>query len=288
MIVSQSGGAVLLDTVAAFAAATAGQAEIVVAECASDEIGARIHSRWPDVLVRHLNGRQSVPELRAAGLSSATAPIVAMTAEGCTPAPGWFAALRRAHASGPDAVGGALENGSVERLIDWAVFFCEYGRYLPPLSPEPRWDLPGQNVSYSRAALTAIDDLVTRATWEPLWHWQLASRDARLIRDGSLVVVLRKRFTFWEFVRERFDYGRSFAAQRMAGASTARRVAFTAGCLVLPAVVMIRIVRDVLPKRRHVGRLLLSLPYLAAFSCVWAAGEAAGYAAGVEKDANRR
>jgi hypothetical protein len=81
-------------------------------------------------------------------------------------------------------------------------------------------------------------------------------------------------------VRERFAYGRSFAAQRVEGAPAARRVLFTLGCVALPAVVLARILRDLLPKGRHLSRLLLSLPYLAIFACVWAAGEAVGYAAG--------
>src|SRR5437763_11074818 len=128
---------------------------------------------------------------------------------------------------------------------------------MRPLAPEPRDDLPAQNVSYSRGALAAIDDLVQRGAWEPLWHWRLASRGARLVRDGSLVVFLRRRYTFGGFVRERFDYGRSFAAQRIESSSLATRLLFTAGCLVLPAVVLARIVRDVLAKRRYPGTLVL-------------------------------
>jgi hypothetical protein len=287
VIPSQHGGAALLETVAAFVDATAGAAEIVVVECARDDSAARIRTQWPEVRVIHVDGVASVPRLRAAGLRAATSDVVAMTTDGCAPDPGWFSALRRAHADRPDAVGGAVENGSVDRLIDWAVFFCEYGRYMTPLPPEPRSDLPGQNVSYSRGALASIADLIERGTWEPLWHWRLAARGARLVRDGSLVVTLRKRYTLSGFMRDRFAYGRSFAAQRVSDASLARRALFAAGCLLLPVVVLTRIVRDVLPKRRHLSRLLLSLPYLAIFACVWAAGEAVGYAAGAS-DADRR
>ena len=287
VIASRAGGTALLDTVAAFVDATAGGAEIVVSECARDDCAARIRERWPAVRLVRLDEGSTIPQLRAAGIRSASSPIVALTSESCVPAPGWFAALRRAHESRPDAVGGAIENGSADRLIDWAVFFCEYGRYMTPLPPEPRTDLPGHNVSYSRGALAAIDDLISRGTWEPLWHWRLAGRGARLVRDGALVVVLRKRYTLSGFVRERFDYGRSFASQRVADASAARRALFTVGCLALPLVVLARILRDVLPRRRHLLQLLLALPYLAIFACVWAAGEALGYAAGAS-DADRR
>jgi Glycosyl transferase family 2 len=280
VIPSRRGGASLLDTVAAFTEETRGGVEIIVAECAPDDTAARIAARWPAVHVIHAAGDRTIPQLRAAGLARATGGIVAMAGDACAPRAGWLAALRRAHESTPGAVGGALENGSTGRLVDWAVFFCEYGRFMTPLAAEPRADLPAQNVSYSRLALREIDDLVRQATWEPLWHWRLAERGARLVRDGSIVVVLNKRFTLTGFLRERFQYARSFAAQRLDGAPPARRARFTAGCIVLPLVVLVRLGRDLLPKRRHLGWLLLSLPYLCLFACAWAAGEAIGYAHG--------
>jgi hypothetical protein len=277
VIPSRRGGPPLAATVAAFAAAGGEALEIVVAECGPDHGFAE---RWPSVRLLHFDELRTIPELRAAGLAAATAPIVAMTSDACVPAPGWFEALRRVHASGVDAAGGAIENGSTGRLVDWAVFFCEYGRFLPPLAPSPASDLPGQNVSYSRAALERIADLVQRGTWEPLWHWRLAAAGARLVRDGSRVVTLTKRFTFVGFMRERFDYGRSFAAQRVAGAPALTRLLFALGSLGLPVLILARLGRDLLPKRRLLGRLLLSIPYLVVFACVWAAGEAVGYAAG--------
>src|SRR5262249_48147304 len=143
VIPSRAGGGRLIETVAAFAQEGGPALEILVSECGRDGTAERLRERWPSVRVLHADGDRSIPELRAAGIASATARIVAMTREGCAPAPGWFAALRRAHQDGPDAVGGVVEPGSPDRLIDWAVFFCEYGRYMAPLPPEPRSDLPG-------------------------------------------------------------------------------------------------------------------------------------------------
>jgi len=286
VIPSRRGGAALFETIDAFARDGGGELEIVVPECAHDGSGGRITERWPQIRVMHFDEERTIPELRAAGLFAARGGIVAMTGDRCAPRPGWLAAVRRAHADAPDAVGGPIENGSVDRLVDWAVYFCEYGRYMPPLAPEPRADLPGQNVSYARGALDSIRDLVQQGTWEPLWHWRLAARGARLVRDPSRIVVLRKRFTFAGFMRERFQYGRSLAGQRVAGESAARRALFAAGCLVLPGVVLLRLGRDVLPKGRHAGTFLRCVPYLALFACAWAAGEAAGYATGAGASAS--
>jgi hypothetical protein len=38
---------------------------------------------------------------------------------------------RAPYEEGALAVGGAVENGSVERTVDWAAFFCEYARFMP-------------------------------------------------------------------------------------------------------------------------------------------------------------
>ena len=65
-----------------------------------------------------------------------------------------------------------------------------------------------------------------------------------------------------------------------------RRALFAAGCLVLPGVVLLRLGRDVLSKGRHAGTFLRCAPYLAAFACAWAAGEAAGYVTGAGASAS--
>jgi hypothetical protein len=149
-----------------------------------------------------------------------------------------------------------------------------------PFPPAQTSDLPGQNVSYKREALTAIRELLLTGVWEPFWHRELAARGAELRRDPSFLVVLRRHDHLSSFVRERFHYARSFAGQRLRGARWLRRAAYASGAVLLPPVLLARMGAQLLPKRRALGRLVCSVPYLVLFTCVWAAGECVGYVAG--------
>src|SRR5260370_3029404 len=279
VIASRRGGAALLDTIEAFARHDEA-IDIIVAADAGDDARTAILARFPRVRVLSFDEPRTLPELRAAGLLAARGAIVALTSDACPPGPGWAEARRRGHRQPAPAVGGAIENGATSRLADWAVFFCESGRYILPLtSPRPS-DLPAQNVSYTRDALASIRALLLSGAWEPLWHRELALRGGELRRDPSLVVTLRKHYSVADFGRERFHYARSFAGQRLAGASWPRRAAFATGALLLPPLLLARMARDLLPKRRALARLACSVPYLVLFAWVWAAGECGGYAAG--------
>jgi len=237
--------------------------------------------------VLRANRRRSIPELRADGLAAARAPIVAMTEDHCVAAPGWLTAVLDAHRAPAAAVGGAVENRATTRTVDWAVYLCEYGRYMLPFDGGPSRDLPGSNVSYKRDALADIDALIRGGAWEPFWHDGLAARGCVLTRDPAIVVYHDKRFTFGGFMRERYHYARSFAGQRVAAASAMRRLLFAAGTPLLPALLLVRLAAAILPKRRHRGRLLQAAPLVAAFTLAWAIGEAVGYLAGPGTSATR-
>ena len=43
-----------------------------------------------------------------------------------------------------------------KRLIDWAVYICEYGKFMLPFPAGQAADLPGPNVSYKRAILESV------------------------------------------------------------------------------------------------------------------------------------
>jgi hypothetical protein len=286
VIPSNRGGRALIDTIAAFTQED-DALDIIVAESAGDGSREAIRARFPRVTILHFDEGRTLPELRAAGLLAARGAIVALTSDACTPAPGWAEAVRRAHRQPAAAIGGAVENGATTRLVDWAVFFCEYGRYMLPLAAARTADLPGQNVSYKREALTGIRELLLSGVWEPFWHWGLASRGQELRRDPSFVVILRRHDTVSGFVRERFHYARSFAGQRLQGARWPRRAVYAAGTVLLPPLLLARMGSQLLPKRRALGRLACSVPYLMLFACAWAVGECVGYVAGAGTSAAR-
>jgi len=83
---------------------------------------------------------------RAAGLAVARGEVVAMLEDRGVPRPDWARAVAHRHAALPHAaIGGAVEN-AVPRLINRAVWFCDFGRYALPLREGPSTWLSDVNV----------------------------------------------------------------------------------------------------------------------------------------------
>lgn len=258
----------------------ADEIELIIAESSNHRRAEQLRSAYPSVRVLHFDEPKSIPELRAIGLLNARGAIVAMTEDHCLADTHWVANVLRAHQSPHWVIGGAVENAATERLIDWAVFFCEYGRYMLPIAPGPTADLPGPNVSYKREALERFGDLLEAATWEPLWHGRLLSQGVQLINDPNLVMYHRKHFTMRGFLSERYHYARSFAGARVADASVMKRWLFAWATPILPMLLFARITLRAWRKGRHRRELLLSLPYIVLFTLSGSFGELIGYLRG--------
>jgi hypothetical protein len=283
---SPNPGTSLIGSLDGLRAASDGGLEAIVVTRGLPENAAGISRAFPGARVIVADAEATIPEMRAAGLRAAQGAIVAMTTDHCMPGDGWLQALREAHRRGSAVVGGPLLFEGTG-LVDWAVFVCEYGRYLPPVRAGATRDLAGHNVSYTRAALTAIDDLLPRGLWEPFWHQRLIERGFAMTCDPAVVVTLRKHYSFGGFVRERFHFARSFASQRAADRAWPIRLALAAATPLLPVMILTRTLWQILPKRRYAGVLIRTLPLLGVFVTVWAAGVCAGYALGGGASARR-
>ena len=281
VIASINGAGSLADCIASFMQQPlSDQIEIVVAESSADEAAARVCAPYANVQHLRFAARKSIPELRAIGLLAARGDVLAMTEDHCLADAHWIANVLHAHTLGHLVIGGAVENAATERTVDWAVYFCEYGRYMSPIAAGPTDDLPGPNVSYKRAALDHFRDLLEPATWEPFWHWRLLSRGVQLINDPQVIVFHRKHFSVRGFLSERYHYARSFAGRRVDGASLGKRTLFACGAPLLPPLLLWRIITRVARKGRHRRELLLALPYIMLFTLSWSLGELIGYVAG--------
>lgn len=287
VIVSRGGGDDLLASVESFAGTHDKRFEIIVSAQMSGEIADQLRHRFPSVRVERATDPHSIPELRAAGIRAARGEIVAMTTGWCGAGENWVDRVRRAHNGRADVVGGAIEYAGSERAVSEAVFFCEYGRYEPPFERGASNDLPGQNVSYTRAAIEEISPLIAAGRWEPLWHWHLHARGFRLVRDASVKVRMARTFTLGKFWSDRYHYSRAFAGQRLAARSWLARVLYAAATPVLPALLIGRFVRQILATRRRRRERLRLMPYILLFTIPWAAGECVGYLCGPGSSAAR-
>ena len=260
-------------------AASCPDAEVIVADSTGEETRRLIRDGWPSVRLLSFDEPATVPELRAAGVFAATAPYVALIEDHCVVQDGWAARMVAGQRSGHAVVGGPIRNVATSRIRDWAAFFCEYSAFLEPGPNGPTGLLPGMNVSYDSRAVAAIEDLLREGRWETWLHARLQERGFVLHADPGIVVGHDKDFGIREFVGQRYHYSRSYAGMRNPDLRW-KRLLYVAGAPALVPVLYARIAGNVLARRRQRRELLKATPLIVLYTCVWAFGEAIGYAFG--------
>ena len=224
--------------------------------------------------------REHHDTLRSIGLRHASGEFVGLTEDHAHADPAWCQGMvdvltRQATVA---AVGGAVECDSPSAL-NWAVWFCDFGRYQNPLPEGPAAFVSDSNVMYRRAALERV-----KARWVDDDYHETAVHDAMVGAGLTLwttpaVVVWQARSGLsWRaaFV-ERFVWARSYAGTRARLVGSPRRWVLAALSPALPFIMTLRTVRLTLKRGRHVGRLFAVLPAIVLLQLVWAIGEMVGY-----------
>jgi hypothetical protein len=225
--------------------------------------------------------------LRAIGLRRARGRIIALLEDHGTPSPQWLASVLAAHEEPFEAIGGAVENG-VDKLLNWAVYFCDFSRYQNPVGDGQSEFLSDSNVSYKREALQGVKNLWFQAFHETSVNWELRRKGMQLKLNPEMIVYQTRRgLRLLPALYERYVWGRSFAGTRASEITLMRRALYAVLSLVLPLILSFRVVARTIPKRRHIDRLLLALPLVFLLECVWSVGELIGYVTGHNGDPRR-
>ncbi len=254
--------------------------EIIVPYDESMDYVPSLRLLFPEVKFHRVSGRRTYAELRAAGFRQARGALVALTEDHCMPAPDWAQRIVAAHSGPHAAVGGAVEKREPDTVLNWAVYLCDFSRYMNPVRSGPAFYLTDCNVSYKREALIEIADIWAEAFHETAVHGALRARGETLWLSPDIVVYQQRDLRLGPALRERYKFGRLFAGIRVAGQSGARRLIYAAFTPVLPALLVWRAAMNVLRKGRHRGSLLRALPAMALLASVWSFGELTGYLAG--------
>ena len=256
-------------------------AEIIVADGSSAsipgpaELGPAV--RWLKYVA------PSVFALYAHGLREARGEIVATTEDHALPRPGWVAAILRAHAEHPEAaaIGGAIENGSPDHLLDWASYFCTQGPHMAPLGDGVvRMTTNEANVSYRRHAIEGFDDNGGLGFMAILHNRRLAERGEILRVDDRIVVDHMETVGFRGQTSIHFHNGRSIAGFRRQKGMNNEDWVRMAASLALPFWRTARVVRIGLAKGRLRGRLIASAPLALWLEASQGLGHLLGYALG--------
>ena len=286
--------------------AGAPQLSIVVASWSSDESLARclasLAPQWDgaEVIVatnrpggelerRHRHARfvrgpdgATVFRLRTLGAEAARGRFVALIEDHAAAAPRWAAALIGAYRAGHRIVGGPVENGLRSRAVDWALYFVEYGYYMPPMPGGPAPRLSGLNIAYDRDLLHSCREVWKETLQENEINDALRAQGHALHLAPDAVVESYLPMTLGYGMGHLRDGGRHFARYRAARSSAARRIAWVLASPLVPAVLFLRLARGIAARKpARLLQLVRALPFLALVLGAWSWGEATGYFAGV-------
>jgi hypothetical protein len=218
---------------------------------------------------------------RAAGLARATGDLIAILEDRGIPRRNWAAEAVRLHRESPAAViGGAVEN-RCDRTLNWAVYFCDFGRYQLPFPAAIRDWVTDVNVCYMRRAIEATRHLWAERYHEPVVHDEIVRLGDPLRISPTLVVEQdRGELSLAALIGERVAWGRLFGGLRVRHATWPSRLALAAATPILPALLFVRHARMQSAKRVTLGKFVAAAPAVLVLLAAWSAGEMAGYLTG--------
>jgi len=232
-----------------------------------------LQERFPKVVWLATPAHYTVPQRRSVGIARSHGPIVALLEDDCVVNDRWCSNIIAAHRGSPIAIGAPIEPGNYRTGLDWAVFFCEYSRFMPPFAGNVP-ALPGNNVAYKRSALAGV--IGDEGFYDVFIHRRWQERGHTLVADPSLVVHNTHSRSCAKTLRSAYHHGRAFASMRVERWRLWRRSTYAMGTLLLPPLQVARVVRNVLSRGRHVRALVRALPWIALFAACWSWGEFLG------------
>jgi hypothetical protein len=219
--------------------------------------------------------------LRARGLLAAQGDLVALMEDHARPDENWCANIVAAHRVSYAAIGGAIENG-IDRPLNWAVYYCDFGKYQNPLPAGESPFASDANISYKRSALESIQTTWEQSFREVIVNGTLMSRGEKVALQPDIIVYQhRSDLRLSQALYERFIWGRSYAATRNALLSPPKRMVYTALSPLLPGILLLRLTVTAWQRRRHFGQFVRALPLIAMLQTSWSLGEGVGYLTGI-------
>ncbi len=134
--------------------------------------------------------------------------------------------------------------------MNWAVYFCDFGKYQNPISAGKTLFASDANISYKHAALLEIENV-----WRDVYHegsvnWNLLAKGYNLGISPDIVLFQnRKNLRSPEALQERSIWGRSYATIRVAEMNFSGRLLHMFISPVIPFVMYVRIALTAAKKR---------------------------------------
>lgn len=256
-------------------------AELLAVDGHGAGLPADLEQRYPHVIPIRMPGA-SIFQMRAAAIRQASGDIVAITEDHCRVAPDWVRRILEAHEEYPDAaaIGGVVENGSQDSLLDWAHFFAANGDAMGPVRRGPHSKVALQAcVSYKRDILPRTFPRYGYMEW--MLNASLQKQGKQLVADDRIRVDHVQSFSLKDACAIHFHDSRGIAAFRSKRIGWPERALRLGVALtVMTPLLVLRSVRPLISKRRYLGKLVPCLPYFLLLAACRSAGAVVGFVAG--------
>ncbi len=255
--------------------------EVVVSDCSPSDPTEKLSRRFPTVRFVHFSEPKSLPELRWAVLKHVHGDIVGTIEARCIPAKDWCARIIQAHDRKPAAatIGGPVGVWQGAPPLELGMYFSEHVAFAPPVVTGRAPAICDANLSYKRRTLEVWRSLRDEGVWEATLHDEAQRQGSELVLCDAAVEYRHDGYGFWSALKQRFHYGRSYAAERVRSQGGARALAYAASCAALPLLLTWRNWKAA--RGKGLSKLFVrAFAWTAALNAVWSAGELAGYAFG--------
>ena len=220
---------------------------------------------------------EHLDKMRAIGIDLAQGKFVALLEDHDRPDKNWAMNVIKAHKDSHAGIGGAVEN-EVDRLLNWSIYFCDFGRYQKPFKAGQSNYITDVNASYKWSALENIRDIWQDGFHEPFVNSALIAQGETLWLSPEIVVYQhRENLSLVAAIRERYVWGRYYAGNRTKEITLSKRLLYLSLFPILPLLLMAKKTRDMLIKKRLIGAFLLAFPLTTLLTLSWSFGEFMGY-----------
>jgi hypothetical protein len=234
----------------------------------------------PSMLSDSGTSREHHDELRATGLAHAKGKILALIEDHGRVDKDWALRMIEAQRASCAGVGGAIDN-EVNKPLNWAIYFCDFGRYQRPFPAGPSFFISDANSSYKRQALERIQDIWEKSFHETSVNSELLARGETLwLSPEPVVYQHRENLSVSRALQERYVWGRSFAGTRARELGLAKRFLYLILSPALTFLLVARKIRAILIKKRNAGAFLKAFPLTLLLLTFWSFGEFVGYLTG--------
>lgn len=255
--------------------------EILVVDSTGDGAADRLARRHPSVTVIEPPGRLSCGAARNAGAAQARGDYLLFLDADCVPAEGWGRGLREALSRAPDALSGAIDNGTPDSRAGTLQFWVEFSRFCPSSRPGHHSFIPSFQLLIRRSVFESVPPYAEELLLaeDLVFHARLRERGHKPGFYPGMVVRHLNRETFPAVFRHFYGIGAGSGRARALHPGVPGRFLrwlFPALPLLLPYSwlgLAVRLRRAPgLTAGRKLGLLLLAAPGLAC----WHAGFAGG------------